>query len=902
MLLLGCGDQASNSSRQWCHSNDGCDGDQECRFSGKDAVKGLCVSKELCIFECDDGRSCGVDDTGEQVCGGAVEPLGVKTTVFQMIAGKPISEQLDITGVTAGFYTVAEPGTTPPEGLGLTTNGLIAGTINMPGNYAIQIRIYNHSNPETTYFYNQKYITVSVTLTVQPDNCTHNCSGFGVCDQRDGSCDCDTGYRGTICSQCDTESGYVSLNGTCVASELLCSHHCSNHGACDLKNGSCSCDMGYDGATCELCDSGYIRSDDNIACVLAICSHNCSGKGVCDETDGSCECITGYAGAICNSCDGDKDYIVDTETGDCIRDDSLKDGDLIITELLPDATGDDTGKEWVELYNSSDRILMIDGGTLINTKSDNSEKVINFKTVSGSDITLNPGAYLLLNGGEGDLTGTLALYNEAATLKLIVSGKLIDTITYTKPNEGYSFSLDPAALTGVGNDDGANWCVPLEDTAGVKNKPCNAACIHECSGVGICHFDGSCSCDTGYAGDICDQCDSSKGYFAPSDSICRRAMAGDLIITELLPDIVGSDTDREWVELYNTGSVDIPFVKGNFINIKESGNKNNFAITPPIDGEVVWLKGGTFNIVASKSADFSRELYASLGLYNDAASLSLEIDGVTIDTISYADPVAGQATQLDVAHLSGTENDDLGNWCGTETATPGAVNSSCGISNLCDHNCSGNGVCNDLNGICNCNTGYDGDLCDICDEAAGYYSDGSGNCIDGNTLKAGDIIITEMMADPSGSDSDREWIEIYNTTGNTIVLVDFVVIRETGDTLKRYAIKESGTTIAAYSHFVIADKVATTSLLPQVDATASLSLNNTGDHRLKIEIDQNGTPLILDEIIYSGSETGISWQLDSESYSSSSNDFSSNWCAATATISGSNGDLGTPGAKNSRCQ
>jgi hypothetical protein len=46
--------------------------------------------------------------------------------------------------------------------------------------------------------------------------------------------------------------------------------------------------------------------------------------------------------------------------------------------------------------------------------------------------------------------------------------------------------------------------------------------------------------------------------------------------------------------------------------------------------------------------------------------------------------------------------------------------------------CGGNGLCESVEGVpgCNCSVGYTGTNCELCDNAAGFYSDGFGGCTD----------------------------------------------------------------------------------------------------------------------------------------------------------------------------
>ncbi|MBN2694010.1 lamin tail domain-containing protein [bacterium] len=151
------------------------------------------------------------------------------------------------------------------------------------------------------------------------------------------------------------------------------------------------------------------------------------------------------------------------------------------------------------------------------------------------------------------------------------------------------------------------------------------------------------------------------------------------------------------------------------------------------------------------------------------------------------------------------------------------------------------------------------------------------------------------MADPSAvTDTDGEWLEIYNTTSSAITLDGFILTRGTTN----YTLNQTGLSVAGNSYFVFAKKDAATSLLPRVDATLALSLTNSGEQTLSIKIDQ----LVLDEVTYTEtSKPGKSFQLSSASLNATSNNDWANWCVGTTAISSENTDLGTPGTANTVC-
>ncbi|MGH0122070.1 UNVERIFIED_CONTAM: hypothetical protein FKN15_001795 [Acipenser sinensis] len=72
--------------------------------------------------------------------------------------------------------------------------------------------------------------------------------------------------------------------------------HCNSHGRCDEGKegrGECTCNTGFHGVACELCDPG--RYGQNCQAVTPVCSPSCSTSAVCKENN-TCECKPFYEG------------------------------------------------------------------------------------------------------------------------------------------------------------------------------------------------------------------------------------------------------------------------------------------------------------------------------------------------------------------------------------------------------------------------------------------------------------------------------------------------------------------------------------------------------------------------------------------------------------------------------
>ncbi|MBN2498291.1 MAG: hypothetical protein JXR96_27110 [Deltaproteobacteria bacterium] len=143
-----------------------------------------------------------------------------------------------------------------------------------------------------------------------PPTCTtRSCSGHGWCDDSSGSviCTCDRGYRGERCELC--EAGYfIDNHGDCAENASCGSPDpCAPHGTCDDSTGAirCTCETGYAGDRCGECAEGY-HGDGTECTVDEHCPvpDPCAPGGWCDDSSGVivCECHPGYAGALCDRC------------------------------------------------------------------------------------------------------------------------------------------------------------------------------------------------------------------------------------------------------------------------------------------------------------------------------------------------------------------------------------------------------------------------------------------------------------------------------------------------------------------------------------------------------------------------------------------------------------------------
>jgi hypothetical protein len=165
--------------------------------------------------------------------------------------------------------------------------------------------------------------------------------------------------------------------------------------------------------------------------------------------------------------------------------------------------------------------------------------------------------------------------------------------------------------------------------------------------------------------------------------------AGDLVITEIMmnPAVV-NDTDAEWFEIYNPGTMTV--------------NLNGLTVgtgsaTDTIDSDVFIAASGYALLALSSDSGLTDGLptpdfvYSGLAFDETSADALSVIDGgTTIDAVGWDGSTwtvtEGYSWSLDPGTLTATDNDTWTNWCNASGSdaygsnnygTPGTVNPTC---------------------------------------------------------------------------------------------------------------------------------------------------------------------------------------------------------------------------------
>lgn len=231
------------------------------------------------------------------------------------------------------------------------------------------------------------------------------------------------------------------------------------------------------------------------------------------------------------------------------------------------------------------------------------------------------------------------------------------------------------------------------------------------------------------------------GELPPVGEGCE-ALPGELVISEFmaapLESEAGTEWEDEWIELYNPSGRPVTL---NRLYVSAAGSTEPKSISLRNAGT---LAAGDYYVVGAPPSDIEHIDYsyteweidrASLRLTNSTGLLRLSCKGETIDEVAYGErgnvpaPVAGRSQSFDGgAAPDALLNDDKGWWCaagdaydGRQVGTPGTRNVNCGFATCVD-----NGTERDV-----------------------------------EAPEPGDVLISEVFADPVGADGSREWLELY---------------------------------------------------------------------------------------------------------------------------------------------
>ena len=336
-------------------------------------------------------------------------------------------------------------------------------------------------------------------------------------------------------------------------------------------------------------------------------------------------------------------------------------GELIVSEVLSDANGNDSAKEWLEIYVNSDQAIDLND-TIIQQRFTDSDTINSIPFAQHDCLPLTPGSYVLI-ADDAALTGqqvirkSMTLGNGASIMAILTRDENnqvheVDTASLPEPKPGRSISLDRYHSSATDNDDAMHFCssrsvadATLSATPGQINDPCGLFCK--------------------------DQKD-----WRPS----RLPLSGELFVNEMMQK-PPSGYNR-WLELQALASFDanhlrltqstrhwlvnpvdcLPVEAGQHIVIQEALDANS---NDPLVGDFV--VNGALNLYL-----VAREIVLELFDDNNSAMLGI------LDQASGPGTSDGKSTQLAIDVMAPvTDNGNPANWCVSTvspTGTPGDAN------------------------------------------------------------------------------------------------------------------------------------------------------------------------------------------------------------------------------------
>jgi len=235
-----------------------------------------------------------------------------------------------------------------------------------------------------------------------------------------------------------------------------------------------------------------------------------------------------------------------------------------------------------------------------------------------------------------------------------------------------------------------------------------------------------------------------------NNEVVVLSYSSQLILNEILPDPIGSDTNDEFIELYNQSTLDID------VNGWQLGDASAklYTINHQDYASTIVPAFGYFII-------YSRESKVSLNNSGDSVKL-FQPDGNLLEQLDYGKSLTGYAYMK-----------NAGTWLWTETPTPGRINVFYLTSN---------------------------------DEES-VDAEVQSLVVADNNLKVNfnpdnylGLRLNEFLPNPIGADSG-EWIELYNNSSSTLNLEGFSLDDGAGGS-KSYIFPAS-TTISAFGYLVI---------------------------------------------------------------------------------------------------
>jgi hypothetical protein len=168
-------------------------------------------------------------------------------------------------------------------------------------------------------------------------------------------------------------------------------------------------------------------------------------------------------------------------------------------------------------------------------------------------------------------------------------------------------------------------------------------------------------------------------------------------------------------------------------------------------------------------------------------------------------------------------------------------------------------------------------------------------------LASGDLVVTEVHANPDGTDGDGEYIELFNASGGWLALDGLSLVASRSDGTSPRSHRFSDASIDAGDYFV-AGNAPRESRPEHVDYSYGSTLGSlrNSDGAVSIRCGER----LIDRVSYGQTGDGEALELDGRLIPDDVlNDDPNHWCAASDGVNEAwAGNWGTPGAANSKCE
>ncbi|RKG67558.1 lamin tail domain-containing protein [Corallococcus sp. CA054B] len=337
---------------------------------------------------------------------------------------------------------------------------------------------------------------------------------------------------------------------------------------------------------------------------------------------------------------------------------------------------------------------------------------------------------------------------------------------------------------------------------------------------------------------------------------CDALVPGDLVITEYLNDPAGADTGKEYVELHNPTGQTVDLLGVTLFTARDEAAQERvytFTTGLPVDAGAFVVLGDVREDALPEHVDQTYgDALGALG--NSAGLLGLRCGTRMLDSVVLEAPAKSGSART---------QDGLSRWCDAP-GSPGSANAPC--PEVADGGVTSRATC---------------------------LPPGAVGPREVQSPRPGELIITEVMANPRGDDTVGEWLEVRAT-----VPVDLNGLTVGTDTSGTRLESERCLSLAAGESALLARRrePEVNGGLPEPLATFSVDLRNAGG---VVAVRAGG--VLIDSALYGPAQDGVATQVSAPlTVDAKNNDVTASWCAATEAY-GDRGNLGTPGRTNRAC-